>query len=97
MRDSWLKPKVCTGNLATEIKQLKRDSGKPLLAHGGAGFARSLVATGLVDEFRLLVHPVVLGKGLPIFSELPKPLYLDLVESVRFTSGTVALVYRVKG
>ena len=94
--DSWLKPKVCTGNLATEIKRLKRGSGKPLLAHGGAGFARSLIATGLIDEFRLLVHPVVLGKGLPIFSEVPKPRYLELVESVPFKSGTVAQVYRVK-
>ena len=94
--ESWLHPKICTGNLATEIKRLKRGSGKPLLAHGGAGFARSLVKTGLVDEFRLLVHPVLLGRGLPIFSQLPKPLHLELLESVPFKSGTMAQVYRVK-
>jgi dihydrofolate reductase len=94
--ESWLKPKVCTGNLATEIKRLKRGSGKPLLAHGGASFARSLVATGLVDEFRLIVHPVMLGQGLPIFSELSTPLYLELVESIPFKSGTMAQVYRAK-
>lgn len=94
--DSWLHPKFCTGDLATEIKRLKRRSGKPLFAHGGAGFARSLVATGLVDEFRLLVHPVLLGKGLPIFSELPKPLHLELAESVPFKSGTVAQIYHAR-
>jgi dihydrofolate reductase len=92
--DSWLNPKVCTGNLATEIKRLKRGTGKPLLAHGGAGFARSLIKTGLIDEYQLLVHPVVLGQGLPIFTELPKPLALKLVESVTFKSGAVAHVYR---
>src|SRR5688500_606963 len=41
--DSWLRPRICQGKLATEIARLKRGSGKPLLAHGGAGFARSLI------------------------------------------------------
>lgn len=94
--ESWLHPQVFTGNLASEIKRLKRGSGKPLLAHGGAGFARSLVKTGLIDEYHLLVHPVVLGKGLPIFTELPKRLYLELVESMSFKSGAVAQIYRRK-
>jgi dihydrofolate reductase len=94
--DSWLHPQFCTGDLAGEIRRLKRGTGKPLLAHGGASFARSLVQAGLVDEFRLLVHPVLLGRGLPIFSELPKPLYLELLKSVPFKSGAVAQVYRAK-
>ena len=94
--DSWLHPKICTGNLATEINRLKHGTGKPLLAHGGAGFARSLIKTGLIDEYQLLVHPVVLGKGLPIFTELTKPLNLQLVESVTFKSGAVAHVYHPK-
>jgi dihydrofolate reductase len=94
---SWLSPQICTGSLADEIRRLKRGSGKPLLAHGGAGFARSLVKTGLVDEFHLLVHPVLLGKGLPIFTDLPKPLRLELLRSVPFKSGSVAQVYRPKG
>jgi riboflavin biosynthesis pyrimidine reductase len=52
-----------SGDLATEIAMLKRQPGKDLLAHGGARFARSLVRTGLIDEFRLMVHPLVLEKG----------------------------------
>jgi dihydrofolate reductase len=94
--ESWLHPTICTGKLATEIKRLKRGSGKPLLAHGGAGFARSLIGTGLIDEYMLLVHPVVLGKGMPIFSDLARPLDLALIESISFKSGEVMQIYRPK-
>ena len=96
VRDSWLHPQICTGILATEIKRLKRGAGKPLLAHGGAGFARSLIGTGLIDEYCLLVHPVVLGRGMPIFSDLKRPLDLALIESTSFRSGAVAQIYRPK-
>jgi dihydrofolate reductase len=48
----------------------------------------------LVDELRLLVHPVALGRGLPLFSELPRPLDLRLIETRAFPGGTVAHVYR---
>ncbi|HEX2510307.1 MAG TPA: dihydrofolate reductase family protein, partial [Microvirga sp.] len=61
-------------NLAEEIARLKRQPGKEILAHGGAGFARSLVQLGLVDEYRLLVHPVALGRGLSLFSGLSEPV-----------------------
>lgn len=94
--DSWLHPRFFSGDLSNEIKRLKSSSGKPLLAHGGAKFARSLVKTGLVDEYHLLVHPVLLGKGLPIFTELTKRRMLELVESLPFKSGAVAHVYRAK-
>lgn len=96
VRESWLHPLICTGRLTTEIKRLKQGRGKPLLAHGGAGFARSLIETGLIDEYHLLVHPVVLGKGLPIFSEVSRPLDLALIDSIPFRTGTVAQIYRPK-
>lgn len=92
--DSWLHPQVCAGKLSAEIKRLKHGSGKPLIAHGGGGFARSLIRTGLIDEYRLLVHPYALGRGMPIFSELKKPVRLTLIESIRFKSGLLALIYR---
>ncbi|MEO5804127.1 MAG: dihydrofolate reductase family protein [Verrucomicrobiota bacterium] len=92
--ESWLHPQICTGKLATEIKRLKQGSGKPLVAHGGAGFARSLIGTGLIDEYYLLVHPIILGQGLPIFSDLRRSLDLTLTESISFKSGAVAQIYR---
>lgn len=93
-RDTWEHAPMLTGDLATEIRKLKAEEGKPILAHGGAGFARSLIATGLIDEFLILVHPVALGHGLPIFSGLASPLDLTLADSRRFPSGAIANVYR---
>ena len=93
-RETWAKARVVTGELSEEIARLKQEPGRDLLAHGGAGFARSLVAGGAVDEYRLLVHPVVLGRGLPLFSELPRPVDLALVEARSFRGGAVAQIYR---
>jgi dihydrofolate reductase len=91
---SWSQPRIASGDLAQEITRLKEEPGNDIIAHGGAGFARSLVAAGLIDEYQLLVHPVALGRGLAIFSELPKPLPLALVSTTRFAGGAVAHVLR---
>src|SRR6185312_11808660 len=76
--ESWRNARVMSGDLATDVAQLKSEPGNDIIAHGGASFARSLVRLGLVDEFQLLVHPVALGRGLPIFSELPDRMRLKL-------------------
>ncbi len=91
---SWREARVMSGDLATDIAQLKSEPGNDIMAHGGASFARSLVRLGLVDEYQLLVHPVVLGRGLPLFSELPGRMRLQLVSSSVFPAGNVAKVYR---
>jgi len=91
---SWLNARVMSGDLAADIAQLKSEPGKDIMAHGGAGFARSLVRLGLVDEFQLLVHPVARGQGLPLFSDLPNPIALQLVSATTFPAGAVAHVYR---
>jgi len=90
---SWTTPGVASGDFASEIARLKQQPGRPILAHGGAGFARSLVRHGLVDEFRLLVHPVALGRGLSLFADLDRPLDLRLVSATAFDGGAVAHVY----
>lgn len=91
---SWDEAVVASGDLCQEIARLKQQPGKDILAHGGAGFAQSLVKAGLVDEYHLLVHPVVLGQGLPLFSSLSEPMYLQLASSTRFGGGVVAQIYR---
>ena len=88
---SWRAARILTGDLADEIARLKAEGGGDIVAHGGASFARALVATGLVDEYRLLIHPVALGRGLPIFE---RPIDLALVETQRFPKGVVAHVYK---
>ena len=91
---SWAEAHVAQGELAEEVAALKAQPGKPIIAHGGAGFARSLVAGGMVDRFVLLVAPVALGRGLPLFTDLAAPLPLALIESRAFPGGAVAQTYR---
>ena len=92
--ESWAQAYVASGDLAAEIAALKAQDGKPIVAHGGVRFARSLVAQGLVDQFVLGVHPVALGQGLPLFSDLAAPMRLKLVSSKAFAGGVMAQVYR---
>jgi dihydrofolate reductase len=92
---SWIEAKLATGNLAEEIASLKSQPGKAILAHGGAGFGRSLVENGLVDEFQLVVHPVAIGKGLMLFESLPRPTPLKLISSSAFPGGVIANIYQV--
>jgi dihydrofolate reductase len=91
---SWAEAQVANGDLATEIARLKQQPGKDILAHGGVGFAQSLARLGLVDEYRLVVHPVALGAGLSLFAEFPEPLHLRLVSTSIFGSGVASHVYR---
>jgi dihydrofolate reductase len=65
-----------------------------LLAWGGATFAQSLSRLGLVDEYRLILQPVALGDGLPLFKDLASPLRLELVEAQTFATGAALHVYR---
>jgi dihydrofolate reductase len=91
---SWGQPRIASGDLAEEIARLKQEPGKDIMAHGGASFARSLVASGLIDEYQLVVHPVALGRGLSIFSDLPKPLPLTTVSTTKLPNGSLAQVLR---
>jgi dihydrofolate reductase len=91
--DSWASARIANGSLAEEVRRLKQEPGKDILAHGGAGFARSLTQLGLIDEYRLLIHPVAIGTGLSLFSDLPRPIDLKLVSTSLFQSGVVGHVY----
>lgn len=91
---SWIEPKVVTGDLAQGIRELKNQAGKELIAHGGANFSQDLVQTGLIDEFWLVTHPVAIGQGLGLFARLKAPLHLKLIETTTFSAGVVAHIYR---
>jgi dihydrofolate reductase len=87
----WGETTIVAGDPAEAITRLKRErSGGYLLAHGGVRFARSLVQTGLIDEYRLVVHPVVLGAGERLFRE---PLTINPVSTTVFSGGSVAHVF----
>lgn len=92
--ESWAQAYVASGDLVAEVAQLKAQDGKPMFAHGGASFARSLIAHDLVDQLDLMIHPVALGQGLSIFNELTQPRRFTLVNSTAFPKGAIAQSYR---
>jgi dihydrofolate reductase len=87
----WGDTTIAAGDLAETVTRLKeKHSGGYLLAQGGARFARSLVETGLIDEYRLVIHPVVLGAGERLFT---KPLAIEPASTTVFSGGGVAQVF----
>jgi dihydrofolate reductase len=72
---------------------MKQQPGKDIYVVGGATLVSSLMNVGLVDELRLLVNPIVLGKGKSLFKDVSEPHPLKLVRSKRLQSGQVSLTY----
>lgn len=86
--------RIARGDLAEEITALKRQPDKDMIACGGAAFAQSLTRLELVDEYRLILQPVALGDGLPLFKDLSAPLRLELVDAQTYRTGAALHVYR---
>ena len=80
-------------NMADEIRKLKQQPGKDMWLLGSPTLARSFAQHGLIDDYRVSVNPVILGKGLPVFAGLEKRVPLTLVDSQRFDAGTVVMRY----
>ncbi|GHO63716.1 deaminase [Ktedonobacter sp. SOSP1-52] len=95
-RSEWENTTLAKGNFVDEILALKQVSGKNIIAFGGAGFASSLIKAGLVDEFHLIVNPVILGAGLSPFKEIRGSLGLHLIESIPYDHDIVVLKYLKK-
>jgi dihydrofolate reductase len=91
---TWPITRVARGDLTTEIATIKADAGSDAIVWGGHRLAGALAAADLIDEYRLLVQPVALGRGQALFDQLPESRRLDLVETTQFPSGIVAQVYR---
>jgi dihydrofolate reductase len=92
----WPESRIARGDVAEEIARLTREPGNDLMAHGGAAFAASLVRNDLIDEYRLITHPVAVGNGLALFKDLPTVLRMDLVDVRTFGSTTVRVYRRAR-
>lgn len=82
---------------AKALKKLKSHSGKDAIIFGSGELASSLMEEGLIDEYRLMVNPVVLGQGTPMFNDLRNKLDLKLLRTRTFSSGNVLLYYQPDG
>jgi len=78
-----------------DIARLKQQAGKDIYAIGGATFVGSLIGHDLVDELRLAIHPVLLGRGKDLFKDSPQRRKLTLLQTRSLPEGTVELTYRL--
>lgn len=90
----WDNARLIQGGIAKEVEELKGREGKDLVMFGGANLASAFVKRGLLDEYQLIVNPVVLGKGTPIFQEMKEILHMELIETRTFKCGNVLLSYK---
>ncbi len=88
----WNNSRLIKGNVAEEVARLKQQAGGDILIGGSGALVRSLMPFDLIDEYRLLVYPVVLGSGKRLFEGASKTP-LKLVETEKYSSGVVQLHY----
>ena len=91
---NWHNTRLIRSNLVPEMQQLKQQPGNDLFVFGSANLAATLIEHGLIDEYRLLIAPLVLGSGMPCFPGIRALLALKLISSRTFQNGNVLLTYQ---
>lgn len=87
---------LINGDIENEVKNIKKEKGKDIWLFGGAGLTTSLMNLGLVDEFSLAVHPILLGGGKPLFKDLNDRIKLTLLTTKTYSTGLISLTYSIK-
>lgn len=90
----WQNSTVLQGNLADGVRALKQQPGKDIAITGSPTLVRALLREGLLDELRLLVHPILVGRGRRLFSEDLERQPLRLISSATFSTGVLNLIYQ---
>jgi dihydrofolate reductase len=93
----WNNSTLIKGDVAGEISKLKQERGQDILLLGSADLVNSLMPHRLIDEYRLWVHPVVVGKGKRLFKDEIDETVLKLADTKAFDSGVLALTYKPAG
>jgi dihydrofolate reductase len=90
----WNNSRLVKENVAEEVGRLKRQPGRDLALFGSADLASTFIRLGLIDEYRMLVTPVVLGRGTPMFKDIKDRIPLKLSKATTWSSGIAALYYQ---
>jgi dihydrofolate reductase len=90
---SWSNTKLVKNGMAAEVRKMKQESGKDMAILGSGSIVAQLADEGLIDEFQLVVNPVVLGRGRTQFEGLKKMMTMKLTKSRTFGNGKVFLCY----
>jgi dihydrofolate reductase len=89
----WNNSKLVKGNLAEEVTKMRQQPGKDIVIFGSGNIVSQLTKSGLIDEYRLVVNPVILGEGNPLFKGLHKKINLKLLRTKTLNSGVAILYY----
>jgi dihydrofolate reductase len=90
----WKNSTLIKENVRAEILKLKHQPGKDLVLFGGANIASSLLRLSLIDEYRIILNPVILRSGNPFFKDIGDKLCLKLLDTKAFNCGNVLLYYQ---
>jgi len=90
----WSNSRVVHDGIEEEINRLKKQPGRDLIIYGSGKLVDGLLQAGLVDEFRIWLHPILIGKGKRLFKTASSRRMLILFDSKRFGSGVVMLFYK---
>jgi len=93
----WNNSRLIKGNIAEEVSKLKQQPGQDILIAGSVELVHTLMQHDLIDEYRIMVHPIVLGSGKRLFREGSDKTVLRLVDTRTFSSGVVVLSYQPAG
>ena len=92
----WNNTRLIKGNIKEEIEELKKLAGQDLIIMGSANLASTFRQLDLIDEYRIMVNPIVLGQGTPLFMQSTERFNLKLIKTKTFNSGNVLLYYEPK-
>lgn len=90
----WENTTINSGDVADEVKKIKEQSGKDIYIVGGAKFAATLIDSGLVDEYQLVINPVILTKGKSFFQQLTNRRQIELIDTKQLSTGVAILRYK---
>lgn len=90
----WANTRLLSSDPGIECRKLREENEKDIFIFGSANLASTLISHDLIDEFRIMINPLILGNGVRLFKALPEKLKLVLAGSRTFKSGNVLLIYR---
>jgi dihydrofolate reductase len=94
-RVEWNKTQLMRGEAVEEMKVLKQQPGRDLFIFGSANLSQAFIQNRLIDEFRIMINPIILGNGMPLFTNKGKYLNMKLINSKTFKNGNILLDYQL--
>lgn len=93
--EHWKHVRLINKNVKEEIKNVKEQKGGDIILLASSNLCVSLLEWGLLDEVRIMINPIVIGKGTPLFQGIKKKVTMELIKESKFGNGNVLLTYRV--